>query len=323
MPGVENYATSFNPVNYSGLLFNKGNTNVPLSTIIGGRQKYTNHVEFVTGQDYKTEGGTQPGISEEASLVAPTFTPIGRTQNLNVTQIFHESVGISYGKESNMGTLAGLNVAAQTANPISELDFQAGAKMVKIARDIEYTFINGIYQKSTNDQTPNKTRGLVSAIETNVHDLGGKTLAYWDVVEMMRTIKVAQAPVNNLVVWCDSTSLLQLNADAIANNMTQVPMSWSINGINITTLITPFGNIGIYVGEFLPAGTVMLLNIGVISPVHQPTPDRGNFFLEELAKVGAGTRYQIFGQIGLDHGPEWYHGKITGISTEFVAPVTP
>ena len=47
----------------------------------------------------------------------------------------------------------------------------------------------------------------------------------------------------------------------------------------------------------------------------EPDFYKGNFFLEELAKVGAGVKYQLFGQIGLDHGPEWYAGKITGLST--------
>ena len=45
-----------------------------------------------------------------------------------------------------------------------------------------------------------------------------------------------------------------------------------------------------------------------------------NFFLEPLAKTGAGEKYQLFGQIGLDHGPEWYHGKFTDISTTFEKP---
>ena len=31
-------------------------------------------------------------------------------------------------------------------------------------------------------------------------------------------------------------------------------------------------------------------------------------------------KYQLFGQIGLDHGPEWFHAKITGLSTTFTAP---
>ena len=64
----------------------------------------------------------------------------------------------------------------------------------------------------------------------------------------------------------------------------------------------------------MPAGTAFLLNLDVIRPVEQPVEGK-NFWVEPLAKQGAGDRWQIFGQIGLDHGPEWYHGKITGLST--------
>ena len=46
---ADTLATSFGVLNYSGMLFNKGNTRTPLSAIIGGRAKTTNHVEFVTG----------------------------------------------------------------------------------------------------------------------------------------------------------------------------------------------------------------------------------------------------------------------------------
>ena len=38
--------------------------------------------------------------------------------------------------------------------------------------------------------------------------------------------------------------------------------------------------------------------------------------MEELSKVGAGTTYQIFGQVGLDHGPEWMSAKFTNISLD-------
>lgn len=110
---ADTFATSFGVLNYSGMLFNKGNTRCPLSSIIGGRAKTTNHVEFVTGQEYTTGGGAQPSISETASLTAPEATVITRTQKTNVTQIFQEAVGISYAKQSNMGTLSGLNVAGQ------------------------------------------------------------------------------------------------------------------------------------------------------------------------------------------------------------------
>lgn len=317
---ADTLATSFGVLNYSGMLFNKGNTRCPLSSIIGGRAKTTNHVEFVTGQEYITGGGTQPAISETASLTAPDATVVTRTQKTNVTQIFQESVGISYAKQSNMGTLSGLNVAGQQANPINELDFQVAAKMQKVNRDIEFTFIRGTYNKATSDATVNKTRGLVEAITTNVTAMASKPLGLWDIADMVKKVYGANAPTDGLCLWCDAVTLFQVNADAVQNGLTVVPAAREINGIALSSVVTPIGVVYLYLGECLPAGTALLLNLNVIAPVYQPVPGKGNFFLEPLAKVGAGEKYQLFGQIGLDHGPEWYHGKFTGISTEFTAP---
>ncbi len=314
------YATSFGVPNYSGMLFNKGNTRTPLSSVIGGRRKVTNHVEFVTGQEFETGGGSQPEISEDASLTAPAASVVTREQKTNVTQIFHEAVGISYAKMSNMGTLAGLNVSAQKANPMNELDFQVAAKMQKIARDIEFTFIQGVYNKATSDVTVNKTRGLVNAITSNVLANGGKPLSFWDVAELLKAIYDANAPTTGLALWVDPVVHFQLNADAEQNGLTVVPAARNINGIDLSKIVTPLGEVYLRLGECLPAGTALLLNLDALAPVEQPTPGKGNFFLEPLDKTGAGEKYQIFGQIGLDHGPEWYHGKFTGISAKFERP---
>ena len=99
---ADTFATSFGVLNYSGMLFNKGNTRTPLSSIIGGRAKTTNHVEFVTGQEFTSGGGAQPAISETASLTAPDATVVTREQKTNVTQIFQESVGISYNQPTHV-----------------------------------------------------------------------------------------------------------------------------------------------------------------------------------------------------------------------------
>ena len=318
---ADTLATSFGVLNYSGMLFNKGNTRTPLSAIIGGRAKTTNHVEFVTGQEYTAGGdGSQPEISENASLTAPDASVVTREQKTNVTQIFQESVGISYAKQSNMGTLAGVNIANQQANPVNELDFQVAAKIQKINRDIEYTFINGVFNKATSDATVNKTRGLIPAITTNVTAMGNKPLGLWDIADMVKKIYGANAPTDGLCLWCDAITLFQINADAVQNGLTVMPAAREINGIALSSVVTPIGIVYLYLGECLPAGTALLLNLDVIAPVYQPVPGKGNFFLEQLAKVGAGEKYQLFGQIGLDHGPEWYHGKFTGISKNFEKP---
>ena len=328
MTGAET-VQSFSCPNYSGLLYNKANTKTPFLNMISGKVKYTNSVEFVCGQYYTSEEGEIPSISETASLTAPTATFVTRSQMSNVTQIFMESVAISYAKQSNMATLSGLNIAGQTANPQDELSFQVAKKMEKIKRSIEKTFIQGAYNKATTDATVNKTRGMVAAITTNtISAESGQgaskvnaPLDMWLVNDLVQKINDNGGDITNLVLFMNSVNLLQLHGDAIEMKMPIGNPYMDAYGIQVRELILPVGaTVKLAIGEFIPAGTVLAINPSVIGPVEQLVPGKGNFFLEELAKTGAGTKYQIFGQIGLDHGPEWFHGKITGLNTTFTKP---
>ena len=210
---------------------------------------------------------------------------------------------------SNMGTLAGANIEGQEANPQNELDFQVGNKMKKLARAIEKTFIQGTYNKATKDSEVNKTRGMNSAIVTNVISAESGSgaskknapLDIWLVNDLVQKMRDNGADISNLVLWVDTVNLNQLNGSAVENGV-------------------EMGKVRVALGEFLPSGTIFAFNFDVINPVEQPVPGKGNFFLEELAKTGAGEKYQLFGQIGLDYGNELFHGKITGLSTEFNKP---
>jgi hypothetical protein len=44
--------------------------------------------------------------------------------------------------------------------------------------------------------------------------------------------------------------------------------------------------------------------------VSLPHPEKGNLFFEELARTGSSVKGQLYGQIGIDHGPEWAHARI-------------
>lgn len=320
MNGTET-VQSFNCPNYSGLLYNKANTKTPFLNMISGNVKYTNSVEFVTGQYFSSEEGEIPEISETASLTAPTASFVTRNQLSNVTQIFMDAVAISYAKQSNMATLSGVNLAGQSANPQNELDFQVARKMEKLKRSIEKTFIQGKFNKATSDTEVNKTRGMVEAITTNTKDANGSKLDLWLVNDVVSLISNAGGEIDNLIILLNSVNLLQLHGNAIELGMPVGKEYTTSYGIQVRDLILPVGTtVKLGLGEFIPEGTALVINPSVVGPVEQPTPGKGNFFLEELAKQGAGTKYQLFGQIGLDHGPEWYHGKITNLSTEFVAP---
>ncbi len=313
-------ATSFATPNYSGLLFAKGRVDTPFSTMIGSKRKYTDHVEFSVGVDYIVGEGEIPNYSETDTLKAPDAKFATRGQKTNVTQIFMDAFAVGDVKTSNMGTLSGINVAGQKANPANELDFQAGITMQRVAKSIEKTFIQGTYNKATNDGEVNKTRGIVQAIETNVIDIAGRTLSIWDIADMLVLIREGGAAVQGLVLWCDSVTKFQLSAEAAANNFRVYPDSRNVNGLNITRIETPAGNVDLHEGVYLPVGTALVLNFDVIAPVEQIVPGKGNFYLQEMAKAGFSTKYAILGQIGLDHGPEWCHGKFTGIKASYDRP---
>jgi len=310
-------AMSFGTPNFSGMLFRKGIEKTPFSTMIGANRGITNHVEFVTGQYYQSTQGSQPAISEAASLTAPEANVVTRSQLLNVTQIFQETVSVSYAKESNMGTMNGVNIANQAANPNSELAFQIDRAMAKIAQDIEYTFINGVYNKATNDTEINKSRGILTAITTNNIAAGGDEMNRNLISKALMAIAAAGGDISNIVVGMPAIHLAQLDYDAQKNGMTQVPRERDVNGIMVQTILTPFGAVGVHLMETIPVGTALVFNPSIMRPMEQPTPNKGNFFLEELAKTGAGHNYQIFGQIGLDHSCEWLSAKITGLSEDY------
>ena len=313
-------ATSFATPNYSGLLFVKGRTATPFSTMIGGKRRYVDHTEFSIGVQYDAGTGVIPAYSENDTLTAPDAKTVTRGQTTNVTQIFMDSFAVGDVKRSNMGTLSGINVAGQAANPASELDFQAGAAMQRIAASIERTFIQGTYNKAVSDTTVNSTRGMVEAITSNVMALKDKALSIWDVADMLVQIHTQGGTTDGLILWCDSVTKFQLSAEAMAGGFTVINNSRNVNGLNITRLETPAGAVDVYVGAYLPAGTALLINFDVISAVEQIVPGKGNFYLQEMAKTGFATKYGILGQIGLDHGPEWMHGKFTGIKTTYDRP---
>lgn len=311
MSNVQGTGTIWNLPNYAGDLFTADAINTPILTAIGGLTGgiQTENFEFSTDSQYSLPEAAQPAITETASLTAPTANNIVRGQNTNVTQIFHESVSISYVKQSNRGRMSGLNTAGQQNNAPSEKDFQIARTLEKIARDIEYTIINGKYQKATEAGVANKTRGLLALCADNTTvAAGSKKLTKAYMQQLFKVMYDAGAIFQNMVLWTNSTQ-----KQIITDIYSYAPTDRNIGGTNIKQIETDFGNIGIALNRFMPQDTVLASELSVIAPVFQPVPEKGNFFYEELAKKGAAEEGQIFGQFGLDHGPAFMHGSITGL----------
>ena len=313
--------TSWNCPNYAGELITSAKMETPFLSMIGGIHNggaTTNNAKFIIGQDYDMPVSSQPAISEKASLTAPDPTYITRNgQKFNVCQIFHETVGTSYVQQSNTGKMSGLALFGQNPNPVNELDWQTAIRLKKIARDVEYTFLQGKYAEATTVDTANKTRGILELCATGTTvAAAGADLSIDLLKTLYREINDAGAKKDNMVLFCNSyqkQAITSLYEKQIGYNK---PAARNIGGMSITTLENDFFSMGIVYDPFMPADTILIADVAHIRPVFQPVPGKGILFREELAKTGASTSYQIFGQIGLDHGYAFMHGTITGLKTE-------
>lgn len=302
-------AMSFTAPNYSGILYNKSNTSTPFFDSLGPRI-YTNHVEFVTNSDYENFSPSQPAISESASMSAPTPTFITRSQAKNVTQIFHESVSVSYAKMSNMGTMSGLNIAMDAANVANELDWQIARRMEKIKQDIEYTFLRGEYNLATKDTEANKTRGILEAITTNTVEVPGP-LNKAALDSLLKKMYDNNAVFRDIQIFGSAASIIALGNLYTLLPGYQLPADRRIGGMAIDSIVTHYGTFPLRMSRTMPDNIILVVDMALCRPVEQITPGKGNFFYEELSRTGAGIQGQIFGQIGLDYGAEWQHGKLT------------
>ncbi|MEO3922703.1 DUF5309 family protein [Micromonosporaceae bacterium B7E4] len=166
MAGISALGTTYNLPNYTGILFQLTPADTPLFSAIGGLTggRQTTSTEF-EWQTYDLRDATQPATVEGAD--APTLTGRVRANVTNVAQIHQSAVGVSYTKLAAYGQKAGSN--NDLANPVrDELDWQVAQELRAMVRDINYSFINGTYQKPVDNTTGRKTRGLLAAITTNV-----------------------------------------------------------------------------------------------------------------------------------------------------------
>lgn len=310
---VSGPGNAWNLPNYAGDLFTADAINTPLLNMIGGLSggKQTDNFEFPIVSNYSMPAAAQPAITETASLTAPAAVGYVRDQTTNVTQIFHEKVSISYVKESNGGRMSGLNTAGQQNNAPDEKDFQITRTLEKIARDVEYTCINGVYQLSTGAGVANKTRGLIPLCSTgNTVAAASAALTKAMIQTLLKTMFTNGAVFKDIVIWVNA-----FQKQALSALYGYAPTDREVGGVNIKQIETDFGSLGIMLNRFMPADTVLVAEMSEIEPVFQPVPKKGNFFYEELAKSGASEDGQIFGQFGLSHGSVAVHGTITGLAT--------
>ena len=289
-----------------GQLFEVGGSNNVFLQMIGGLNGgYTvNAADFPMSSDWTLDAGAQPAITETGSLTAPANNNYTRNQNLNTTQIYMESIYVSYAKLSTPGAILtdlSNGLAAAGGNQVqNEVDFQIMASLKQMARDVNYTFINGTYVQATDASTAAKTGGMIEGITTysGIGTGGSSALQKEDINNLLINMAEGGAPMDNMVAICPAVQKV-----ALSTLYGVQPRDWNVGGVDITRIETDFGPIGVVFDADVPVDTILFADMAHIKPVFCPVPGKGVLFYEELARTGAGVKGQMYAQIGLDYGP--------------------
>ena len=311
MGAVSGLGDSYDLPNYVGELFNVTPNDTPFLSAIGGMTggKSVTSKQF-TWQTVDNAAAAQTAVVEGAD---PVYAERTRSEVTNVTQIMQYGVNVSYTKQAATGNLSGESIIGN--QPVQdELAFQLDMAMKRAARDIEFSFLQGTYVADTDISTARKTRGLLEAISTNEVAAAAAALDQAKVEDALKQMADSGAPFEMPVIMANSFQKQKLSS-IYSSALALAPRDRNIGGVNITTIETDFGEVGIVYDRHLPADDVIIVDLAFCKPVFLDIPGKGHFFVEPLAQSGASYKFQVYGEIGLEYGPEQFHAKITNLST--------
>lgn len=317
------YVSNWNVPNITApTIFTADAVNYPFLSRVNGIMT-TQNDEFAMSGRYAHETAAQPAITEAASVTAPTAIAYERVNELNVTQIFQEAVNVTYAKLSNSAKLRFAEVSTSgyaysadpNTNPVaSELAFQKMVAMQKVYRDLEYSLINGAYQKATSAAVANKTRGILPACAISTVDASSAAFSKALLDQLLLEMAGFGADFARPVIFCTAA-----DKQRISNEYSFVPMDRNVGGANISRIETDFGIFEVQWSRFMPAGSLLVADMAKCNLVVQPVPglplEDGILGYEELSKTGASEKGQIYAQLGLDYGSAYYHGSLTSLAS--------
>jgi len=311
-------------VDYLGDLFltkRRPNAFLKLSGGLQGGVRRTTSREFPIGTFYNLPAPSQPARLEGAQPPAPNSTAI--TQMTNVVQIFQEAVSLTYLAMSEHAVSGVVPIPqgemnGPLQNPRSQ-EFQVQRTLEKIAQDANYSFLNGQY---INPQDPSSTalgtRGILTAIATNLIDESAqaattdpKVYRGWVNTLLASMIQYNGYQIDEqFVLLCGETEYSNI-ANAWAQQGTiYVQPEATVVGVKVRKVMTTFGTLLLALDPDVPAQQVCAANMDGVGVVGLEIPQKGYLFEEPLYKQGSSEQTQIYGQLGIDHGPEYLHGLL-------------
>ena len=295
--------------NFTGELFKITPTRTPLLAASGGLNGgiVTNATFFqFQTQDNVTVSSVTPG----AEGGQPNYSGQSRSSVQGVLEIFHEAVQISFSAQAASGEIVPFDLSANYKNGIDklaleginaitdELAYQMSLLLETVAKKVEYQAFNGTFNDGSTGGQNRQMRGLQAHV-----NLTGGNWEYHD---------------TNGDGSGSNQKLLDLNNEVIkgtaasgSTNYGILPRDRNVGGIDIDTLVTPFGTIGMALSDYLPANRCYIADLAFIKPVFLNIPGYGTMFVRDIDQDDyARMAKAVYMEMGFDFGPQQYHGEI-------------
>lgn len=322
MATVSGQGTTFNLPNYHGELFTVSPTETPFLSAIGGLGgAKTAHATDFEWQTIDRRASSAGNVALEGAA-APAGAERARSNVKNCVEIHQSAIEISYSRLGAYSNYSGVNVGTQWDDVVlDELATQTQAELESMGVDIEQSFLSGTYSRPSDNAAARTTQGVLGAAAT-VSANGGtaRPLTAGIVNAHLKAMFDAGAklPQDTTVFMCGSGEKISLNtayADpSLGATLVAVDRNRNIGGVNVETIVTPFGSFGVMLNRWMPAGQIAVVQLDVCYPVFLEIPGKGLLFTEPLAKTGSSQKFQLYGEIGLEYGPANAHGLIKDLA---------
>jgi len=279
--------------------------------------------------------------------VQMTYTALASTGNQNP---FDLSANIANSSDGDGTTTAADKPGLFGGNPVNdEFALQLEKALEKVAREVEWFAFNGSFSDGANTTPGSGTREMygidvwVSLNKNADNDeaassnpLGGncyyndtlgtglgtaQVLSFTAIAGAMKRLYDAHAPLKQPVLCVSPKQLLDLNTELLQGNVgitgAILPRDRSVAGVDVDTVVTPFGSIGMMVidPDIMPTGSAFIIDLAYIQPVFTNIPGFGTVFVRDLDQdANARIGKAVYMEMGFEFGPPSYHCKIQAVA---------
>ena len=341
IPASAGPITTYDLTNFTGPMFLKARVDAIFTAMMGGLGGGGETVEKLFSWTEDDLGAVVTAGDTEAN--PPSYTGRDQLEFTNVTQIVKKGVQVAWSAfnsqnllDATAGTQAGADANGQPimgnvavgGNPLT---YQVAKKFLEIARDLENWFLYGTYVNPANNSTARKTRGIVPAMTTHANDLAtagaaavdldgttedatlGPALGRSYLENLLKQMYDANATLTNPVVMVNTTQKIKLSQAYTLSGQLAVRSS-TVGGVAVDRIMTDIADVSVVLNRWVAQDELLVIDMAYPYPVWRNLgrPALGAY---PMPSDNDSDKVMIFGEVGLNYGPEWCHGNLDNLVT--------